>query len=93
MENGERRPRWDRTTGAVIRLKKGNPNYVKRNVNIKITLCAKRRASVKIQAKIRRKQYEHLVDYADMWQWGCKEERGGRRRRRREGYLAELHEQ
>ena len=38
-------------TGVVIRLKNGNPNYVKRNVNIKIILCAKRHASIKIQAK------------------------------------------
>ena len=42
-------------TGVVIRLKNGNPNYVKRNVNIKIILCAKRHASIKIQAKIKEK--------------------------------------
>ena len=42
-------------TGAVTRLKNGNPDYVKRNVNTKIILCAKRHASIKIQAKTKEK--------------------------------------
>lgn len=57
---------------------------------------------LKYRQRLRRKQCEQLVDYADMLagRWGggevggvCKEERGGSRRRRMEGYLAELHEQ
>lgn len=82
--------------GAAIRLKNGNPDYVKRNVTQKSYCVQKGMLRLKYRQRLRRKQYEQLADYADMWAVGglCKEERGGSRRRRRmEGYLAELHEQ
>ena len=74
----------------VTKLKNGNPDYVKRNVNIKIIQCEKDTLKLKYRQISRRKQYEQLVYYADMWGESGGTEKGGEEggRRERRGTLA-----
>lgn len=61
----------------VIKLKNGNPDYVKRNVNIKIILGEKDMHKLKYRQISRRKQYEQLEYYADRWGEPGGTEKGG----------------
>jgi len=70
--------------GAAIRLKNGNPDYVKRNVTQKSYCVQKGMLRLKYRQRLRRKQYEQLADYADMWAVGGVVQRRERRKQEEE---------